>query len=1027
MMKNYGIKSQGTEAFGRILQAMLLTAFSPDNFDPFLKKMTEALSGPSGFGARAKIAIIFKGDKGSTQKTFFKRFTRAEQALLLAGKKPATDCKGRLFSCCISASNSKAGSIAVLLEKAPADPALAGGMVDMAAKVLGGRLLTEKRDAELNFERDIAASVKHVEELYLAFPGISLEEISRAVLDEARRITGSVFGLAGYMDAASGEFRVSAMTREAMSGHLAAGQSLSFKKISGLLGWVLKHEKHILTNSAPADRRAAGLPAGHIKINRFLGVPAMSGRKLLGMLALANPDKPYGPEALDAAQKLARVYALMLRHKLAEQQKQADDAKYKSILDTSSDLIFNMTMDGVLTYVSRAIENYGYGQDEVLGRHFLKFVHPKDRGRLGKDFTAGVNAGRSLVPLLTYRLRKKDGSYAVIEQKNSILPRARAVPIITGIIRDVTASRRAAEQLEESELKYKTIFNTANAAILIADTATGTILDVNKDAEKLTGRTREELIGLNQKKLHPAEDAKHYKSMFRERADKGVATLGEGEIIRKDGSRGQVLISTSKLMLHGKNVLQSIFQDVTAQRQTERILRDLVEKNPLAIQILDKGGFTLQVNLAFTGIFGSVPPPSYSVFTDPQLARPGLAKYIEQAKNGEVVQFPDLMYNAHDSDQKAPDAPRWLRNVIFSLCDEAGNPERFVIMHEDITARKLAEDRQRDEDARFKAIISASKDIIYTADLNGELTYISPRVRDYGYEPEDLLGNGVAAFAHPEDKEFIQKAFANAIKTRHTLPILPYRIKKNDGTYFYAEQKSAIIFSDGRPAYLTGVIRDVSEQKKTETRLKESEELMRMVFETAKDAIFIKDMNGMYVKANGACAELLGTTPEGLIGRTDSDYLPEDAAKKVFTTDSEVVRTGKTLSLNNFHPFPTGSKYINIIKTPLRNLKGEIIGLLGVARDITDLKRTEAELALVRASEAVSDVARPMAHDFNNALAAINGYATLIDDDLSETSPIKTEISQIIKAVQRAAELTSRFQAFARNPKINEKGSGDAN
>ena len=652
-MKNSGIKSQDTEAFGKILQAMLLTAFSPDNFEPFLKKMGESLSGPGGFGSRAKIAILFESGKCSARKPFFKKFTKAEKALLLAGKKHVPAAKGRTFAAEIMVSNSKAGRITVFLAKPPANPSLAHGMVDMAAKVLGARLLGEKRDTELNFERDLSAAVKHVEELYLAFPGISIEEISRAVLDEARRITGSSLGLAGCMDHASGEFRISAMTKEAVSGRLADRRALSLKKFPGLLGWVLKREKHILTNAAKSDRRAAGLPEGHASVHKFLGVPAMSGRKLLGMLALANPHEPYGPEALDAAQKLARVYAMILQ-------------------------------------------------------------------------------------------------------------------------------------------------------------------------------------------------------------------------------------------------------------------------------------------------------------------------------------------------------------------------------------RKISDDRRREEDERFRTIISSSKDVIFTVDLEGRVTYVSPRVEDYGYTQQELLGRPIAELSHPEDRDFLVKAFANAIKTGRTLPIIPYRVKKKDGTYFYSEQKSGIVYVNGRPAYVTGVMRDVTEQKRTEIRLKESEELMRMVFETAKDAIFIKDMNGMYVKANNSCAELLGTTAEGLIGHTDSEYLPSEAARRVFVTDSEVVRTGKTLSLINFHPFPTGSRHINIIKTPLRNVKGEIIGLLGIARDITALKRAEAELALARASQAVSDVARPMAHDFNNALAAINGYATLIDDELSDSSPIKTEISQIIKAVKRAAELTSKFQAFARNPKIDEKGGGDA-
>jgi nitrogen-specific signal transduction histidine kinase len=126
----------------------------------------------------------------------------------------------------------------------------------------------------------------------------------------------------------------------------------------------------------------------------------------------------------------------------------------------------------------------------------------------------------------------------------------------------------------------------------------------------------------------------------------------------------------------------------------------------------------------------------------------------------------------------------------------------------------------------------------------------------------------------------------------------------------------------------------------------------------------------------------------------------------------------------NLHQFRTGTRHVNIVKTPLRNMNGETIGLLGIARDISELKKMEAELAAARAAEALSSVARPVAHDFNNALAAINGYATLIDDDLAETSPIKKEISLIIQAVKRAAELTSRFQDFARNPKLGGHEDG---
>ncbi len=899
-MKNSGMNTENTVAFGKTLQALLLTAFSVSNLEPFLRQVLDTLSGPGGFGRGAGLAIVIDC-RGGGLSAAFRNIPPAERRLMreARGVCPGKSKKGQVFVAPIVHGKTKAGYVLARAGKTGVDGEAARRLVETAAIIMKARLDNEERDAELNFERDLAAAVKHVEELYLAFPDISIEEISRAVLDEARRITGSSLGLAGCMDYPSGEFRVSAMTREAMSNPMAANQALSFKKSPGLLGWVLKRKKHMLTNNAPADRRAGGLPPGHLKIHKFLGVPAMSGRKLLGMLALANPDKPYGPEALDAAQKLARVYALMLRHKLAEQQKQADDAKYKSILDTSSDLIYNLTVDGKLTYVSRAIENYGYTQDEVTGRYFPGFIHPEDRERLKKVLSDAVTAGRSHLPLMTYRMQKKDGSFAVIEQKNSIIPRKGAAPIITGVMRDVTE-----------------------------------------------------------------------------------------------------------------------------QRQTEKLAQDLVEKNPLSIQIIDKDGFTLKINREHTRIFGAVPPPDYSIFKDPQLIKHGFVKLFKRVKKGEVVHLPYILFNTHDSDPAAPDKPLWLRSVIFPLFDGFGRPERFVLMHEDITRRKLAEDRQREEDARFKAIISASQDIIYTMGMDGKITYMSPRAADYGYKPKEMIGRPATDFAHPDDKDFIRKAFADTAATGRMLPVLPYRIKKSDGSYFYSEQKIGIVSCKGKPEYIAGIIRDVTYQRKTELLLKESEAVLRMIFDTAPDAIFIKDMNGIYLKANKACAALLGVAPEKLEGMSDWDFFPKEIAESINKSDSEAVRLKKTISQSNDHPFPSGKRCVNIIKTPLKNTRGEVVALLGIARDITDLKKMEKELVLAQAAQAISDVARPIAHDFNNALAAINGYATLIDDDLGDSSPIKTEITQIIKAVKRAAELTTQFQNFARDPKLGGKPGG---
>ena len=639
-MSKPSIGGQDAVFLGKALQALLATAFSPDNFGPFLEKSLRIISESAVVGPGAALGITLKAGR---VRQAFRGFKAADRARLAAGLNPAGVTRARLFSEAVLLGNKKAGRITALFKKAPANPLAVRSLLGLAAQFISARLQGEERDAELARERDIASSVKHIEELYLSFPGISIEEISRAMLDEARRMTGSEFGLAGYLTEDRKSLVAAALTRDAMAVPPPPGQPVVLDAGFGLTGCVIRKKKPLISNHAQSDRRAARQMFS--KVHRFLGVPAILDRRLVGVLSVSNAGRDYAAGDLEMLEKLARVYAMVLQ-------------------------------------------------------------------------------------------------------------------------------------------------------------------------------------------------------------------------------------------------------------------------------------------------------------------------------------------------------------------------------------RKFADDRRREEDTRFKTIVSSTKDTIYTADLSGRLTYVSPMAVEYGYAPEELLGRSVIEFAHPDDLDFITKAWANAVRTGRTLPILPYRLRRKDGSYAYCEQKSGVVFQGGRPLYITGVLRDVTEVKRTERMLKESEATLRMMFDTAEDAIFIKDMNGIYVQANRAFAARFGLAPEQVLGKRDADLYPPETAAEIFREDSEVVRSGRPAALMRHRVLASGDVYLNTIKTPLRNVAGEVIGVLGISRDITALKKMESELAVARAAEAVSKVARPMAHDFNNALAAINGYATLIDDGLAGDNPIKPEISQIIKAVGRAAELMSKFQDFARNPDI---------
>ena len=214
----------------------------------------------------------------------------------------------------------------------------------------------------------------------------------------------------------------------------------------------------------------------------------------------------------------------------------------------------------------------------MTGRHFSEFVLPADRPRVLRDFLKAAKDGKS-PPVLSYRLRRKDGSYSLIEQTSTIVNDPERGTILTGSMRDLTEARRVENLISETEEKYKTLFDNANSAIFIADTGTGLLTDVNKNAEKLTGRTREELIGMHQSRLHPAGLRSHYKQVFRRHSKSPGPQLDTAQVLRKDGSLVPVIIRGATIRVGNVTYLQGIFTGISAQKKAEAGLEEALSLN----------------------------------------------------------------------------------------------------------------------------------------------------------------------------------------------------------------------------------------------------------------------------------------------------------------------------------------------------------------------------------------------------------------------------------------------------------------
>jgi len=186
----------------------------------------------------------------------------------------------------------------------------------------------------------------------------------------------------------------------------------------------------------------------------------------------------------------------------------------------------------------------------------------------------------------------------------------------------------------------------------------------------------------------------------------------------EDKTREELIVEIKELKKKF-NSLNSLFNKHKADRLvTEKMLMDIIDNNPFAIQILNMEGFTIRVNPAHTKLFGVVPPPGYSFFDDAQLLNHGFGELFEKVKKGENVQIPDIYYNTRDIDPSFPDNLLWLSSKIFTLNDNNGKPEKIIIIHEDRTDRKLAANKLAESKKMLELVMNSIPQFIFWKDCN---------------------------------------------------------------------------------------------------------------------------------------------------------------------------------------------------------------------------------------------------------------------------------------------------------------------
>ncbi len=628
-----------------------------------------------------------------------------------------------------------------------------------------------------------------------------------------------------------------------------------------------------------------------------------------------------------------------------------DDASFRRFWESLPVGLYRATPDGSFLDVNRDfLEKTGYPDRESLlaAKAEALYADPEDRRRW-----QALMEREGTVRGFETRLRRADGSVIwVRESARTVCDADGRVACYEGMIEDITERKQAEEALRQSEERYRRLVDLAPDGIVVH--SQGRFVFANEAAARILGAASPaEILG------RPIIDSVHpdYRGIVAERvrklAEQGQeAPLIEEKFLRLDGGTVDVEVAAIPFVHDGHPAVQVVVREITERKRAEEDLRaseekfrSLAEYSPNMI-FINSGGRVVYANKKCEEMIGYSRGELYSpAFDFMRLIAPASVEVVkanlERHLRGEDI--PPYEYQILTKDGRAMDAIHTTK-----LIDYEGARAILGIVT-DVTERKRAEEALRESEERYRTLFGAVPVplSVFDAETLAFLAVNQAAVRQYGYSLDEFLGMTPRDLRPPEEVPALLERMAVGDERRGI-----WRHRRKDGTVFDAEVAPHRLQFRGRPAWLVRA-EDVTERRRAERALRESEEQLRALFETMREGFalheIICDASGRpcdyrFLRANAAFEEVTGLKRAEIIGRTAREVLPEIEPAWI-DTYGPVALGGAAVQFERYR----GSlgKHFSVVAYSPR--KGQFATLF---TDITERKRAEeAHARLIRAVE----------------------------------------------------------------------------
>jgi PAS domain S-box-containing protein len=404
--------------------------------------------------------------------------------------------------------------------------------------------------------------------------------------------------------------------------------------------------------------------------------------------------------------------------------------------------------------------------------------------------------------------------------------------------------------------------------------------------------------------------------------------------------------------------------------------------------------------------------------------RAGTTIVISRAR---IDEDPDLDYTRSEGIRSLAAVPVLHEGVVVASIAIASHAEDAISGHvvsalEDIAERLGSAIRRirnqellAESEQKYRTLIENAKEGIVVIQ-DGVVKYVNPNaVRMSGYTAAELVGRSFEGLVYPEDLPRVAARYAREAAGEDLLDPNIYRLLLKDGSVRWVEGIGISIEWEGRPASLS-FIEDISEKKLAQDALMESEQKFRTLFETSRDFMYIGTLDGTLLDYNSAGKRFFGYTDEEVshLNLRDLYAYPEERDEFV----RKVMREGSVENYELKLKKKDGTLVDTLVTVTLRkDGEGNVIGLQGTVKDITQMKRLERQLMQTEKLSSLGTMISGIAHELNNPLTAIMGNAEILCRNPGVPADITHRLEIISKESVRASKIINSLLSFAREHK----------